>query len=76
MVSEKLRRVLISKTDFTEEELNKMTEAEGWALVYALEKNERELKQANLDFPKFVLLGLVNLTGKDFPILPYNIVFP
>lgn len=47
MVSEKLKGTLRSKTDLTYGEINKMTESEGWALVYSIEKSERELKAQN-----------------------------
>jgi len=45
-LSEKLVRILKSKTDLTEEELNKMSEREGWAIVYSLrpEPSEKETK--------------------------------
>ncbi len=47
MVSEKLKGVLRSKTDLNDEEINKLTESEGWALIYSIEKSERELREQN-----------------------------
>ncbi len=45
-LSEKLTRILKSKTDLTEERLNEMTEREGWAIVYLLrpESTKKEAK--------------------------------
>ena len=45
-LSEKLTRILKSKTDFTEERLETMTERDGWAIVYSLrpESTKKEKK--------------------------------
>lgn len=41
MVSDKLRSILQSKTDHNSEQIDAMTESEGWELVYSLPKKEK-----------------------------------
>lgn len=40
-VSEKLRRILMSKSDFTDSQISEMTDAEGWAWVYANQPEQK-----------------------------------
>lgn len=40
MISEKLRRILKSKSPFSDEEISRLTEKEGWAWVYANDKQK------------------------------------
>lgn len=47
MVSEKLKSILLSRTDFTREEIDKLNETEGWKIVYSLDALDKETKLAN-----------------------------
>lgn len=42
MPSEKLKQTLLSRTDFTNEEVEKISENEGWQIVYALDAEEKK----------------------------------
>ena len=53
-MSEKLKRILLAKSDFTSEQIGRMTDAEGWAWVYAQEsQNSRKIKGPQVCFTGF-----------------------
>jgi NAD-dependent DNA ligase len=53
-LSEKLRRILLSKSTLSEAELSSMTEKDGWAWVYANSaKNSKSIKLAEVCFTGF-----------------------
>lgn len=52
-LSEKLSRILRSKTDLTNEQLEQMTEREGWAVVYSLRSQETKEKKVEVCFTGF-----------------------
>jgi NAD-dependent DNA ligase len=52
-LSEKLSRILRSKTDLTDEQLEQMTEREGWAVVYSLRSQETKEKKVEVCFTGF-----------------------
>lgn len=54
MVSEKLAAILLSRTDFSPEDISRMDEAEGWRLVYEL---DRKLKSEKTRFPEICFTG-------------------
>ena len=47
-LSEKLTRILRSKTDLTDEQLDSMTEREGWGIVYSL-RPESSKKESEVE---------------------------
>jgi len=52
-ISEKLRSILLSKTELTETQLEKMTEREGWGIVYSLRSKETKEKKIEVCFTGF-----------------------
>ncbi|MDN3665602.1 BRCT domain-containing protein [Algibacter miyuki] len=52
-LSEKLSRILRSKTDLDDEQLEQMTEREGWAIVYSLRSQEAKKKKVEVCFTGF-----------------------
>ena len=53
LVNEKLRRILLSKSDLTSEELDRMSDAEGWAWVYSHQTPKRQIKGPEVCFTGF-----------------------
>jgi DNA ligase (NAD+) len=47
MLSERLKSILLSRTDFSPEDIERMTEADGWKIVYSLDALDREKKQTD-----------------------------
>lgn len=45
-VSDKLRRILLSKTDLSEVEIDQLTESQGWSIVYSISRGEKKEKDA------------------------------
>ena len=53
-MSEKLKKILLAKSDFSEDQIVKMTDAEGWAWVYSNKSpNSRKLKGPEVCFTGF-----------------------
>lgn len=52
-LSEKLIRILKSKTDLTDEQLEQMTEREGWDVVYSLRSQETKEEKIEVCFTGF-----------------------
>ena len=50
-MSEKLKKILLSKSDFSIEQIDEMSDAEGWSWIYAQKKsNKREIKGPQICF--------------------------
>ena len=53
-MSEKLKRILLSKSDFTDQQINQMSDAEGWAWLYARQSStKRQIKGPEVCFTGF-----------------------
>jgi NAD-dependent DNA ligase len=53
-VSEKLKRILLSKSDFSDDQINQMTDAEGWAWLYEHQSPvKRKIKGPEVCFTGF-----------------------
>ena len=52
-LSEKLSRILRSKTNLNDEQLEQMTEREGWAVVYSLRSQKTKEKKVEVCFTGF-----------------------
>ena len=55
-ISEKLKKILLSKTDFSEEQIEKMSESEGWALVYS-DSSPNRVKKRKITKPQVCFTG-------------------
>ena len=53
-VSEKLRRVLLSKTDLTNDQIDNLNDAQGWALIYGMANHQKRAKD---DRPQVCFTG-------------------
>ena len=47
MAREKLIEILLSRTDLSREDIGKLSETEGWRIVYSLDAQEQEKKREN-----------------------------
>ncbi len=53
-VSAKLRKILLSKSDFSDQKIDQMSDAEGWAWIYAQQsQNNRKVKGPEICFTGF-----------------------
>lgn len=52
-MNEKLKRILLSKSDFSDEQINQMSDAEGWAFVYQKQSPKRLEKGPEVCFTGF-----------------------
>lgn len=53
-MSEKLKRILLSKSDFTDQQISQMSDAEGWAWLYAHQSpTKRQIKGPEVCFTGF-----------------------
>lgn len=60
-ISEKLRRILLSKSDFLERDLDQMSDAEGWAWLY----EHQSVKKRRLKGPEVCFTGFGNTERQE-----------